>query len=434
MIKNSVINKEDILKLSFWLMVLFMPIHAKFWPLFNLKFSIQPSEIFAVIFLTLYYVNHRVRLNVDKYDAIALIWAAFNIFSLLVLGFEKQLLVEILKPIYLFFLYVAIRGYVSKNGLYETVKPFVFSVLFTSFLATLGWFFDLFGILNPLVLKVEYYPYFGDIARSRAFTSTPGMLSSFLLVASFLVIYLWMSSREKIKYMYIIYFVFFMLAFVFAISKTIVIMLATLILFYSLYEINLSRITAFFLRAISIFMFLFYLVASHIVVDFNNGDDIKGSQENGEVMEGFQFGDIYIAPTTYYVIKKGNFEVFKDNVLFGVGPGQYNEYRNSLIKKGIYSNKEFPAFDPHFTLLGAITELGIFAGIYLVTVFVVIFKDLKYKIKTPLLDVKDRIFGLILFSLLIGISIESITTDVMNFRQYWYLYALTAFYLTKSND
>ncbi|MBT4731816.1 hypothetical protein HOB87_07590 [Candidatus Woesearchaeota archaeon] len=421
------------LKLSFWLMAFSILFQANFWPLFGLALTIQPSEIFTVLFLVTSFVKKSINLNFDKYDLIALTWVALNVFSLLTIGFENHILIEVSKSVILFLLYIAVRGYILKYSLNETIKPFIFSVVFASLLAISGWFFHLLEISNILVLQHENYPYFGTIGRAKAFTSTPNMLASLVLVASFLLIYLNFSvSDGKNKKLYAYLFIILMLAFILSISKTIVLMVASLFLFFGFYGKIHNKVVLYFLRIIPIFLFVFYVIASHLVIDLNYGKDIKESQESGYVSNGVQLGDIYIAPTAYYMIKKGSAEVFKDNILFGVGPGQYNKHYEALKEKGIYNNK-IPNYDPHSTFLGSMAELGIFAGIYLIISIIILFNDLIHKRKKSL-NSNNSLFGLILILLLVAISIESLVTDIMNFRQYWYLYALTAYYLSDSTN
>ena len=206
---------------------------ANFWPLFGLALTIQPSEIFTVLFLVTSFVKKSINLNFDKYDLIALTWVALNVFSLLTIGFENHILIEVSKSVILFLLYIAVRGYILKYSLNETIKPFIFSVVFASLLAISGWFFHLLEISNILVLQHENYPYFGTIGRAKAFTSTPNMLASLVLVASFLLIYLNFSvSDGKNKKLYAYLFIILMLAFILSISKTIVLMVASLFLFF----------------------------------------------------------------------------------------------------------------------------------------------------------------------------------------------------------
>ena len=77
------------------------------------------------------------------------------------------------------------------------------------------------------------------------------------------------------------------------------------------------------------------------------------------------------------------------------------------------------------------TELGIFAGLFLITALIIILKDLVKRIKASDNN-NDRCLGLLLITLLVGICIESLVTDIMNFRQYWFLYAIVACYLINS--
>ena len=433
---KSIVNLQGViskvLKLSFWLMAFFMLFQANFWPLFNLELIIQPSEIFIILFLLVSFVNKSVQLNLDKYNVIALIWVCLNALSLLTIDFENHILIEVSKPVILFLLYAAVRGYILKYSLDETIKPFIFSVVFASLLAISGWFFDLLGMSNVLVFQHENYPYFGTIGRARSFTSTPNMLGSLILVASLLLVYVNFSGGGKNKKLYLYLFMILMLAFILSASKTIVLMIASLFLFFGFYGKIHNKIILYFLRTIPVFLFVFYLIASHVVIDLNYGEDIKGSQESGYISNGIQLGNIYIAPTAYYMIKKGSAEVFKNNILFGVGPGQYNKYYETLKEKGIYNNK-IPNYDPHSTFLGTLAELGIFAGIYLIISIIILFKDLVHKRKKSL-NSNDSLFGLILIFLLLAISIESLVTDIMNFRQYWYLYALTVYYLSDSTN
>ena len=415
-------------------MVFFMPFHANFWPLFDLKIPVQPSEVMLSFFLIASYLNKREKINFDKYDLIAIVWVAFNVLTLFTVSFNKEILIEVAKPFILFLLYKAVREYMLKYGIKDTIIPFIFSIVFLSLLAIIGLFLDFLGLNNILILQAQDFPYLGSIGRARAFTSTPNMLGSFLLVSLLLTLYMIIdSNKNKSKYIYISIFILMVFAFIFAISKTIVLMIASIILFYSLYKKTLSRAIKYSLRVLSLSLFLFYLIASHIVIGFVNNKEMSKSQEEGYISEGVQFGGFYIAPTVYYLLKKGGIEVLRNDYLHGLGPGQYKKQYKTLRKKNIY-NDTMGKYNPHFTFLKAIVELGIFSGFYMVLAFITIFKDFT---KRSLSAVKntDGFLGLILFSLIIGIFVESFVTDIMNFRQYWYLYAIVAWYLNveKSN-
>ncbi len=425
----TILKQNKILKLSFWLMAFFIPFQAHFWSLFNLTVAIQPSEIFIALFVITSFISKNIRLNFDKYDLIALTWVGLNALSLLTIGFENNILIEVAKPVELFLLYIAVRGYVSRYGLNDTIKPFIFSVVFACLLAIFGWLFNLFGVSNSFVGQVIDYPYLGAIGRAKALTPTPNMLASLILVSFFLLTYINISSPvKKYKRPHKVLFILLILASILAVSKTIILIVASLSLFASFYGSVSSKAMLYFFRSLSVFLFMFYVVASHVVIDFNHGKDLQGSQELGYVLDGVQFGNFYIAPTAYYALKKGSIEVIKNNSLFGVGPGQYNKYYDSLKEKGIYNNK-IDAYDPHNTFLGAVAELGVFAGLYLIVAIVILFMDLIHRIQKSS-NSNESFFGLILIVLLVSICIESIVTDIMNIRQYWYLYSLMAYYLS----
>ena len=108
---------------------------------------------------------------------------------------------------------------------------------------------------------------------------------------------------------------------------------------------------------------------------------------------------------------------FHSSPLFGIGPGNYNQYISELKEVGLHP-LNFPNWDPHSTYFGVLAENGIFGLISLVGIFsLIIYKLLKHY---P----SQNIYNYALASIIVGLLIDGISLDIMKFRHLWVLIAI----------
>jgi hypothetical protein len=140
----------------------------------------------------------------------------------------------------------------------------------------------------------------------------------------------------------------------------------------------------------------------------------------------YQNDNYIILETGYLTLKRVALQISGDNLLFGIGTGNFNNAIRNLKSKGLFPGK-FPDFDPHSTYLGILAENGIFA---FVSWLLIIGFILKQFIARP--DLLTNSYLLALFLILLVFIIEGIATDIFNFRHLWLLFALALTYLQLS--
>jgi O-antigen ligase len=178
-----------------------------------------------------------------------------------------------------------------------------------------------------------------------------------------------------------------------------------------------------------------YIFLSHIVVTSNNEAAIH-ELVGGEYIKGekplFTFGEsnngFAIYPSIYLELKRMAFRAFLDSGGVGVGGGNFNQYLSVLKNEGLYPEK-FTSWDPHSTYFGVLAEHGLVG-------FLIVCGTLGYLCRKSFLRLHSqasRDFVSIGFAgVFFGVAIEAICVDIMNFRQYWVLFALAAALFSKS--
>lgn len=178
------------------------------------------------------------------------------------------------------------------------------------------------------------------------------------------------------------------------------------------------------LSAISAYVFL-----SHIVVTPNKeaairelvrGEYIKGDRawlNFGHPDTGYTF-----YPSIYLELKKAALLAFVDSGGLGVGGGNFNQYLSALKGEGLYPEK-FQAWDPHSTYFGVLAEHGLIGFLTVCAILAFLCRKSFLRLRSQ----DDRNFVSIGFAgVFVAIAIEAICVDIMNFRQYWVLFALAA--------
>jgi hypothetical protein len=169
---------------------------------------------------------------------------------------------------------------------------------------------------------------------------------------------------------------------------------------------------------------------SHFILSDNNEYAIN-NLINGQYISGLTppvttFStlkhDYIIYKSIYYELKIAAVRIFNESRSFGVGAGNFNESLSLLKDKHAYP-KNFTSWDPHSTYFGALSEQGILGVVVICSIlFSSIIKchiNIKNSIRFNYIDIGFA-------SLFIGISIQAICVDVMNFRHYWFIFALFA--------
>ncbi len=373
-------------------------------------------------------------------DLLAIVWLVLAVLSMLLRGAPKTNLSELISTFYLVSLYFSVRLIVEAKDVAVFVWLLIASGFIWAVIAISGWLLAMATHEELIVvLSIKTYPYLGNIYRAQALTGSPNMLLSFLMVG---ILFCWsrlilLEDRRKINSGVLITMLIGLLL---TFSRDVLIVFACMGIVYLLSNpaiFQTKRVTSFTL-VLSVFLAIIaYILLSHIVVTPNNdeairqlvfGEYIKGG--NPFITVGKPNNDYALFPSIYFELKKAALHAFLDSPVLGIGGGNFNQYLSLLKSEGQYPAK-FTEWDPHSTYLGALAEHG-WIGFLIVCGIIISFCG---KSIASLCSSGNRDFvSLGLVGVFTGIAIEAICLDVMNFRQYWIIFALGATYFSAKSD
>jgi O-antigen ligase len=257
-----------------------------------------------------------------------------------------------------------------------------------------------------------------------AFTSTPNMLGSILMVA-LLLKFTQLFKRKAVKKSEIAILGLCFLAFFIAISKTMLCFLFGFMALFFLFSKKRTILFKTFIFGSMVFLSLVYLIGSHFVFTSALSPRVLDNMEQGHITRIYhKIGPLIAIETSYLTIKSSCLQMLKRSWPWGIGTRNFKLQVPQLKEEGLY-NKETMAFDPHCTPLGTITELGLLGGLVLLLFFgqickglMVIGREKKYPFHS---------LGLGLTAIFYALILESWVTDIMNFRHYWLLLAILAY-------
>jgi hypothetical protein len=408
------------------LYIVAIPFHRAVWRLPVFSERLQPSELaLGILFLYFLYLafSRRVTYWFSPFDIPALLWLLANVASNAAVGFNPHLLLETAKVFAVVLVYFVFRLLLHDDFLRKFADIMMLSALTASLLAIAGSLLSVFGVRTAWIAQMQTYPYLGAIGRAMAFTSTPNMLGSFLMTALLLKAAQRFNGKA-LKKGEIIAIGFCLLAFVAAVTKTILCFLLGLIALALL----TGKKKAFFFKAgaaaAALLLALVYLVGSHFVFTPAVTPQVLDNMRQGHITRVMhKLGPLQVIETSYLTIKKSCLVVMKESFPLGIGTRNFKLAVPRLKERGIY-NRETRPFDPHCTPMGTLTELGLFGGAVLVIFFAMLARVLWRLNRSKAHPFHPLVSGLI--AIFAALSLEAWVTDIMNFRHYWVLLAVLA--------
>jgi hypothetical protein len=417
----------SLLDIFLGLYIVAIPFHRAVWKLPVFHERLQPAE-FALGILFLYFIylviSRRVKYWFSPFDIPALLWLLANVASNAVAGFNPHLFLETAKVFAVVLIYFIFRLLLHDDFLRKFTNIMLFSALVASLLAIVGSMLSMFGIQTVLIAQMQTYPYIGAIGRAMAFTSTPNMLGGFLMTALLLKAAQWFNGKA-VKKGEIIVFGLCLLAFMAAVTKTILCFLLGLI---ALALLSGNKKTPFFKTiacCIALLLVAVYLIGSHFVFTPSLTPQVLDNMQQGHITrEIHKLGPLWVIETSYLTIKKSCLRVVKESFPWGIGTRNFKLAVPRLKEQGVY-NRETRPFDPHCTPLGTLTELGLIGSVVLVIFFVLVARGLLILNQNKAYPFHPINSGLI--AIFLALSLEGWVTDIMNFRHYWLLLAILAY-------
>lgn len=394
--------------------------------------KLQPAEIvflplaFATLIL---WMQGRVRWRFCVIDAGVAAWLIANLIGAATSGFSKITTLELAGTVYLTALYGVIRLTANKRRLRIFLSYLVLSAVIAALVAIVGLLLTRFGVETRLAYFHKSYPYFGDIHRAMGFTPYPAMMASILMFSVILKMSNCMASRKWAKWdlaILILLGIVFFLTF----SKSILCLLAGILVASVLAQkrgkLKPERIVG--LTVACLVLAVFFILGSHMVLLEEEADTLAvlehEMQTAGKPLASWQIGrrTYLLMGTDYYFNKQASFLAIGRSFLWGVGPGKFNQFIGVLQEEGAHPTTLGKA-DPHCTYTGSFAELGIFGFVALLVLWGTVGARI-FKLAGK--NGQNRGLAAGLAGMYVAILIEAISTDVMNFRQYWWLFGIVA--------
>jgi hypothetical protein len=414
--------------------IYFLLLPFKSWPNFS---SLIPQSTLAdflfVVLGLLSLSNYKKLMQFSwwtKLDFLAITWLLIGAFLLIAIGATPAGLRELTASFYVVCLYFSVRLIVESQEVLNIVNAIVVSVSIWAIIAILGWLVAMASqVDSQFVISIKSYPYLGSIYRAQALTGSPNMLLSFLMIG---VLFCWARLLMVTEYrlINIVAFMVMFCALLLTFSRDILIVCAGMVIIYYLASPTLLQNSRRKFIFLSLFLITaFYIFLSHFVITSNNLNDInlmiRGEYiigDNPILIFGKPDGGYVLFPSIYLELKKIAFHAFLDSWGLGIGGGNFNQYLFLLKGGGLYPEK-FTEWDPHSTYFGTIAEYGLIGFLTLFGILVFLYRTSFYVVLH--LDKKNFIsVGFV--GVFLGILLEAICVDIMNFRQYWILFALFA--------
>ena len=413
---------ENVVHGLIYLYILTIPFQALGFRFMGLAIALPELVFLALASLAIIHIMRSgQKLWIDKLDLFIFGWLASNILAGWHAGFDSIVVTEIIKTAYLIVLYIVLKWTITPLMIERIVKVLVLSSVLAALAGIIGFGLGYIGIVTPLAIQ-RAFPYGIEVViQAKGFTPTPNMLASIIMIGVlFHVQKLSMNlinSKRKDHLILLILLLGFMLTF----SKTIVCLLIGIILvLYFNYKSTLAKTWRLTSKTAAVTLFIVYILGTHFIIIEKDQDSepLKGDYIAGPALT--ETSNYLIYPSQYWSLKEISFEAINQSFPWGLGPGKFNDYAHELKKNDAYPT-HVPYPDPHSTYLGILAEKGLLGLIAFVGI---IFFVIKYSRKIHVLD--NHSFDILgcLPSIITVIGIEAISTDIMNFRQYWILLIL----------
>lgn len=323
-----------------------------------------------------------------------------------------------LLTLFSYFYYYFDEMFISNNNYQnKLIKIFSIVIIFLFIITIIGLTLIILEKSTIIFSYFVNYPYFGSVYRLQGFNSGPNFLANLIILFTLLLIgFISKNIKNKWGIFFIILISLFCLILTFSKSIITFTLGILIILFFKIFKLK-KRI----ILLISSLFFIIYIFISHLIVTSNNSnlqESLKSTNFTSDKIL-YQYNETIFIETGYTILNRIEIDIIRHNFLFGVGPGNFYKQLNYYRKTGFYPNK-LPDFDPHSTYLGLFSENGIFGFSIFIFILIYIF-NVFYN--SPYLLNDNLIFAL--FLIFIIFLIEGTTTDILNYRHFWFFLALS---------
>ena len=412
---------EGIVHGLIYLYILTIPFQALRFRLIGLSIGI-PEIVFIILapLAIIHIIRSDQKLLFDRLDLFVLGWLIATIISAWHTGFDSIIVTEIIKKVYLFFLYMILKWTIKPEIIERMIKVIILSSLIAALTGIIGYGLGHLGIDTTLSI-IRPFPYsIENVTQAKGFTPTPNMLASIIMIGIFFQIHKIYNNR-KLYTSNILLFVTLMIGFLVTFSKTIVCLLIGITLIWYFHNKPKLSLTLQTVTKIAVAgLFIAYIFGTHFIIVEKDQDFelLKGDYIAGPVL--IETANYSIYPSQYWSLEEISFKAISQSFPWGLGPGKFNDYAHELKNNDAYPT-HVPYPDPHSTYLGTLAENGLLG---LISLFGIIYFVIKYSRKILSNHTADQNMFASLPTVFIVIGIEALSTDVMNFRHYWILLIL----------
>jgi len=406
------------------------------WVLPWLGSKLQPPEVVFLGLLAaaaMLWMRGRVRWRFVLADAAAAAWFSANLLAYVWSNEPRTAngLIETLGAAYVVSLYAVVRMTATPKRLDHLAEWFAYAAALAAALGIAGSIASYAGVSTRLAtVAMTTVPYLGEAPRAQAFTAGPQMLASILLVA----IPLFVASRmthgwRRCDYALIALLVAGLAA---TVSKTGMCLAAAMSVMWAFAgrtrEGHKSRrtpprvwpaVAVWFIVAVA------FALGSHVMLLRKAALPGMTSAQlvAGGSLTAFQWHDEtwLVMPTTYVFNKLASLEAIRRSWPNGAGPGGQPAFASKLQREGGFPGTIW-LVTPHSIYLGTVAELGA-AGLGALLLILVAGG---ITIKRLLADSRFRWEAAAYAGIGAAFLIEGISTDLLNCRHYWFLFAVMA--------
>ncbi len=367
-------------------------------------------------------------------DVLVLVYLFGPLFSLTKSSDLFQSTLEYSKHVYCVVIYIVFSVISTHRHLRE--KIILWCALGAGLLAGLGVLAvlanRLLGLPLPLISDLATLPYLGKVFRIRMAFQTPAFFSNYLTWTLPIVMALaWESKSPTVGRWWRRCIPLILLADFFTVSYSVIGLFAAGL--FSLWR-RWSRGGLRFLRTALLIGFLFAVVGMNamLVVTVRQVQVTSGTNPTMDPppdVYGFQDPQMGAQRLTvdvsynfmiYYLLKKIALEGFLQEPLTGVGLGRFHELTHRAYEEGKV-HSPFRSIDPHSTWLGRFAETGFLGGVPLILLWggvVLLGMRLQNTLEQEAWMARAVLAGLV------GLLVNSLHVDIMNFRFLWVGFAL----------
>lgn len=359
--------------------------------------------------------------SVTRLDLWVVAYVAGALPSLLATDDVRSSLVELVRHAYLAAIYVALAAIVIGGRQAAVGAGFRWSaMLHATFGLAATLIFALGMAMPPDIGEVMHMPYVGDVLRLRALTFSPSMLGALLTATAPFVFAAALSDNGGAGGRWAVGGVAIVATMLLTFSHTLAgFLVAALIVAWPLLSVRRPlRLAA--ASAVVVVAILFNLTVTASVRSLSySGDSLNDTTPYPYAVGG---GQAVIGPArvdyevmSYFRIKQIALEAFAAHPLTGVGLDRFHTVSEAAYQAGRLPSG-YRAIDPHSALLGTLAETGVIGGITLAGLWCAAgttgFRLLRS-------GRRQEWLARAAFAAFIGLLVNGINVDIMNFRFFW---------------